>query len=1085
MSEEIRVSVIVPCYNHGQYVEEAVASVGISHHPQCEIIIINDGSDDGTTESVVSGLEGERTHVIHQKNMGLSAARNVGIAAAKGEYVLLLDADNTIDPDYFLKASEILDREPDVSVVYSDHLRFGDGLDEDRVNVPEFDATRLLAGNYIDACAVVRKSVFKQIGGFDTEGLTGYEDWEYWIRCWANGLKFHHIQDTLFKYRVVKGSMLHGVNKPEIRRKNVKYILQKHREVYASNFEHVIGYYLEFLMHNEQMVESAKAHFREISGPISSETFSGLLGNAKASVQKLTNRVAILEEDLGRTKAESKLHEQALKDKEAHISNQNKELDRLTSALSDKDTHITNIEEQTTALRDVLSEKQDEVNRALLVAKELEKTIQSQVEQAEKRESEITHLKAKLASVESDLTESQNQLELVIEQASQLQSQNEKALRSIFQLQSRINRIEQSKRYKFYKHLRHFKNLFRSNYSSNEERNVFMKFAFMLGRKGRSVAKRFLAKVFKHLYLWTEERQVYIVEANQLGQQITGDAYNQWLHRHLPTESDLIAHKKVIDAMAKRPLFSIVMPVYNPKPEHFKAAIESVQAQIYQDWELCLADDNSTNSDVRKIIKEYQKRDARIKAVYRKENGHIAAASNSALELATGDYIVLMDQDDLLTTDALFHNAQVINANNSVDLIYSDEDKVDENGVHSYPHFKPDWSPDNLLSRNYLGHLTVFSAEIFKNIGGWRLGYDGSQDHDLVLRFVEQTDAVYHIPRVLYHWRVHEASAAAGEEAKPYAYIAAKKALTEALHRRNEPGTVDFLDGFRGYSIRYDLKDDSEKVSIVIPTKDKADYLEKCISSVFEKSSYKNIEVIVVDNNSTSTEFFELMENYKVEYPGQFQCIRAEIPFNFSSLVNLGAQQASGKYLVLLNNDTEVIAEDWLEGMMEQAQRPSIGVVGAKLLYENETIQHAGVVMGLGGAAGHVLVGEDRYGPGYFNYVNLTNNYSAVTAACIMIRREIYEQLNGFDEEFSVEYNDVDFCLRVREAGFHNIYVPHVELFHYESISRGHPHATKESYERHVREIGKLKDRWMNYIDNDPCYNPNLTLGAHDFSLRF
>ena len=443
-----------------------------------------------------------------------------------------------------------------------------------------------------------------------------------------------------------------------------------------------------------------------------------------------------------------------------------------------------------------------------------------------------------------------------------------------------------------------------------------------------------------------------------------------------------------------------------------------------------------------------------------------------------------MDQDDLITVDALYFNAKVINENDQVDLIYSDEDKVDDNGVHSYPHFKPDWSPDNLLSRNYLGHLTVFKASIMNDIGGWRLGFEGSQDYDLVLRFTEKTDAIYHIPKVLYHWRIHEASAAAGEDAKPYAYIAAKKALQEALTRRNEPGLVEFLDGFRGYSIRYDLKNTTDKVSIVIPTKDKTDILLKCIESIFKKSSYRNFEVIVVDNNSSEKEFFNYMEQCKELYGKQFKYLRAEIPFNFSALVNLGVQASDGEYVLLLNNDTEVITEDWIEGMIEQAQRPTTGVVGVKLLYPNNTIQHAGVVMGLGGAAGHVLVGEDRDGPGYFNYVNMQNNYSAVTAACIMIRRSVWDEVNGFDENFTVEYNDVDFCLKVRELGLNNIYLPHVELYHYESISRGHPHMTKESYERHVREINLLKNKWMDYIDNDPCYNPNLTLGAHDFSLR-
>ena len=1047
MSEEIRVSVVIPCYNHGAYVEEAVGSVQLNNHAFCEIIIVNDGSDDGTTEKVVSGLKAERITVKHQENKGLSAARNVGIEMAKGEYILLLDADNMIYPQYFIQAVKILDSDPEVAIVYSDHYRFGEGLDESVYNVPEFSSDRLLAGNFIDACAIFRKSIMDAVGGFDESGMVGYEDWEFWIRCWSNGLKFNHIKEPLFKYRVVEGSMLSQVNQIEKRRKTTSYIIEKHRDVFERNASGTILFYLDFLMHNEQLVREGKAKIHELESDL--DRISGHAEGLQVALDSKTEEVAFEQAEVAK-----------------------------------KESHIQNLEVQIKHLREVLEEKQTELN-LLAVASDKQKV---QIKELDtiliERNRTVGERDRQILSLEGKAEKLSSEIELKDEQLKQLNSQNEKALSSIFQLQSRINRIESSKPYKFYRQLRHFKNLFKSNYSGNKETNIIKKFVFMVGKKGRSIFKRFLAKIFKHLYLWTEERQVYIVEADQIGHHVGRDAYNQWLSRHLPTESTLIKLKKEMDGFAKRPVFSIVMPVYNPSPEHFRAALDSIQAQIYPEWELCLADDNSSDKEVKKIIKEYQKRDSRIKAVYRKENGHIAAASNSGLELATGDYIVLMDQDDLITTDALYQNALVINSNSKVDLIYSDEDKLDEHGVHSYPHFKPDWSPDNLLSRNYLGHLTIFSASIFKKIGGWRLGFDGSQDHDLVLRFVEKTDAVFHIPRVLYHWRMHAASAASGEEAKPYAYIAAKKALTEALNRRDEPGTVDFLDGFRGYSIRYDLKSDTDKVSIVIPTKDKADYLERCIDSVFEKSTYQNLEVIVVDNNSSEKSFFKLMDVYAEKYKERFQCVRAEIPFNFSSLVNLGAEQATGEFLVLLNNDTEVVSEDWLEGMMEQAQRPSIGVVGVKLMYENETIQHAGVVMGLGGAAGHVLVGEHRYGPGYFNYVNLTNNYSAVTAACIMIRKPLYDKLNGFDEEFSVEYNDVDFCLRVREAGFNNIYVPHVELFHYESISRGHPHATSESYERHIREIGKLKDRWTNYIDHDPCYNPNLTLGAHDFSLR-
>lgn len=941
MTIPIDLSIIIPCYNHGDFLEAAITSTNYEQFPFVEIIIVNDGSTDENTIAVLSSINDERIRIIHQKNSGVGAARNAGIKVANGEFILVLDADNEIKPDYYIQAITCFSNYPKVAVFYSNFIQFGDVVENKKVELPPFSIDRLFTSNFIDACAVFRKSLWEEIGGYDEEmPVMGYEDWDFWLRTAALEKEFFHSEDALYHYRVAETSMLTNANSAENRKKLVAYILQKYAAIYNQRYPAVILQFIDFLANADQ----------------------------QAHVLQLTQQ------------------------------------------------HVKNIEANT---------------------KELE-------------------------------------------------NQNSKALTSILNLQQRINRIEASKPYKLYKFINHFRNRFKSNSFDKSSNSFFKKLLFTFGKRGRALIRKILSKIFKHLYLWTEEKKVYIIESGSEGidQGLFADPYQRWLQLNLPTEKKIIAYKKEIWEFKKQPLFSIVMPVYNPEPAHLKAAINSILNQVYENWELCLADDCSTNPEIKVLIDEYCEKHARIKAVFRTENGHISAASNSGLAIASGDYIVLMDQDDLITLDALYQNAKIINEHEIVDLIYSDEDKIDENGVHSYPHFKPDWSPDSLLSRNYLGHLTVFKTEIMKKIGGWREGFEGSQDYDLVLRFTEQTEAIFHIPLVLYHWRIHAASAAGGEEAKPYAYIAAKKALIEALNRRNEPGNVDFLDGFRGYSIRYDLKKASDLVSIIIPTKDQTSILKKCIESIFERSTYPNFEVILIDNNSEEQAFFDYVKSCESKYGNQFKYVQASIPFNFSTLMNLGAEQAKGNYLVLLNNDTEVISHDWIEGMLEQAQRPSIGVVGVKLLYPNNTIQHAGVVMGLGGAAGHVLVGEDRYGPGYFNYVNMQNNYSAVTAACIMIRTSVYNEVGGFDELFTVEYNDVDFCLKIREAGYNNIYIPHVELYHYESISRGHPHMTKESYERHINEVNLLKNKWMGYIDHDPCYNQNLTLGAHDFSIR-
>jgi GT2 family glycosyltransferase len=371
---------------------------------------------------------------------------------------------------------------------------------------------------------------------------------------------------------------------------------------------------------------------------------------------------------------------------------------------------------------------------------------------------------------------------------------------------------------------------------------------------------------------------------------------------------------------------------------------------------------------------------------------------------------------------------------------------------------------------------------LVREVGGFREGFEGSQDYDIILRATEKAKRIEHIPRVLYHWRIHAASAAQSEEVKPYAYQAARMALTEALDRRKEPAEVSFLHGYRGYGIRF-TSPLRGKVSVIIPTKDKTEVLATCVHSLFNLTDHPDFEVIVVSNNSKEPAFFAFMKEMERLQPERFRWYEHNIPFNFSALMNFGIAKSTGDQILFLNNDTEVIHGDWMHIMHSWSQRPSIGAVGVKLLYHNDTIQHAGVIIGLGGVAGHTWVGYHKDGPGYFNYINTVNNNSAVTAACMMVARDKLERIGGWEEEFTVEYNDVDLCLRLREAGYNNVYVPDVSLYHYESLTRGHPHMTKESYERHLREVGLFKERWAGYVKDDPCYNPNLSRGVHDFQI--
>ncbi len=657
------------------------------------------------------------------------------------------------------------------------------------------------------------------------------------------------------------------------------------------------------------------------------------------------------------------------------------------------------------------------------------------------------------------------------------------------QLQQHIQLIESRWYFRLARKLGKLKKIFFKESASNKKGILkFLKFfLFTFTRPGFRIFRKVIKGGFKKLYLVIEDRPVQIVYLDNKSGGSNADpaiqTYHDWVTRKLNPDTLALEHQAITARLKAQPKISIVMPVYDPPVNFLKEAIESVINQSYKNWELCIADDCSPNPQIAKILNGYAIKDSRIKVVIREENGHISASSNSALALATGDYILFMDHDDLLTANCCIEVVNYIDQNpDNNDIIYSDEDKIDDTNTLSVPHFKPDWSPDNLLSRNYFGHVVVMRKELVDSVGGFRLGFEGSQDYDIILRTTELTSKIGHIPKVLYHWRIHDKSAAQGEDVKPYAYIAAKKALEEALERRNTPGEIQYLSGLRGYRVIYDVIKHG-KVSVIIPTKDQVKLLKNTIDSIIQKTSYTDYEIILLNNNSNTQEFFDFRDEYTKKYPTLFRCIEANFPFNFSKLMNIGVAESTGEYMLLLNNDVEVIAPDWMTTMVSFAQHKDIGIVGAKLLYPDDTIQHAGVLIGLGGVAGHAFTHAYKDDPGYFNYIQSVNNYAAVTAACMMCRKDVFLEVNGMEESFEVEYNDVDFCLKVLDKGYYNVYVPEVVLYHFESATRGHPHQNSASYARHVREIALFKEKWQKYIDHDPYYNPNLNRGVHDFSM--
>ncbi len=546
----------------------------------------------------------------------------------------------------------------------------------------------------------------------------------------------------------------------------------------------------------------------------------------------------------------------------------------------------------------------------------------------------------------------------------------------------------------------------------------FISFAFTT--PGRAILKKVAGRMLHKVGLFNEKQATY----------------QDWLDTYLAPANLAQKFRTVYPTLEQKPLFSIIISAMKEKDGNAEATFSSINAQSYPHWELLTVNPGD---------------------------------NTSPLSAAAGNYVLFVHQGTLLTPNCLFEFAVRLNSSPDATIIYSDHDTISSTGTYIDPYFKPSWSPDTFLSRNYIGDAFIIATHIARTI--YTPGYfNNSTLYDLLLRATEQTTTIYNIPTILFHFPEHNSTA-----------IAEEQAINAALQRRGTPATIAPA-GINAYAIDYLVRSVS-KVSIIIPTKDQASLLRTAIDSIFNKTTYPDYEIIVLNNNSNTTEFFALVEEYTAAYPDKFRCVDANFPFNYPRLMNMGVSESNGDYILLLNNDVEVIDPDWLTKMVGYAQHTHVGAVGAKLLYPDGTIQHAGIVMGINGDAGHIFANAPRSAPGYFGSLLSATNYAALTAACLMLRKELYLQVGGMNETLTIEYNDLDLCLRLFKRGHYNVCLP-VELYHHESATRGHPFRSKASWLQHEKDFATFKNEWGNIIDNDPFYNPNLTIKATDYRLK-
>lgn len=1082
-TEEIKplISVIIRTQNRPHLLFEALQSIAQQTYPFVEAIVVNDGGI--SVKDIVSSFENKITgglQLIEKiAQEGRSAAANTGIESAKGKWIAFLDDDDTFEPNGLEQLAQLIKWDKDIIYGQVNVWQMSVFNQENKLLtvMKDYEPDSLWLCNQIAICAYIcKKENALKVGAFDGE-FEYLEDWDFYFRL-SQHARVQYIPQVVANYRVWGGGFITGQNNQQETIYRQKFFEKHHALFSPKTLSKISVNNIHTLNEKSQELhvycrnELDKQHTvfeKEISRlqselnernhqlKLSQEMESKLLTQAMEPtllIQEMESALLSIENKLKIT--EQQLHN--FQNQANHLYGQN-EYDkrqwpiRFYQVLNRLMLHIA------------FNGREEIIN-----LNSLGLTIPTQI------------FAAKSSTVYSAIPIFQDvKFVCPITKGKILEWQlNWKepvaghAIALYLGTYCRINRC----------HLKltllpqSYEGEAIESYINGEyvENNEFMAFSLntplFTGRYLCQLSSPDTDNLEHLIAIWLTTNH------RQRGGLIVNNYYYKYPEKNL-LEEELLK-------LTYHPLISILIPTYNTNEKFLRECLDSVINQVYSNWELCIADDASKEPQVRKILEEYRERfPAQIKLVFCEENRHISATTNTALEMAEGEFIALLDHDDLLTEDALFEVVKLLNQQHQkqVDVIYSDEDKWDDiAGYFDEPFFKPDWSPENLKGQMYIGHLGIYRRNLVEEVGGFRLGLEGSQDWDLALRVTEKAQSICHIPKVLYHWRKHSNSTAQHANQKNYAVIAGLKAVNDALERENEGGIAHLNDKNNCVLVQYPIEN-KPLVSIIIPTKDKAELLKPCLVSLAKNTSYSNFEIIIMDNGSSEPETFQLFEEYQQLLKEKFKVIRDDDVFNFSRLVNNGVKASNGDMILMLNNDTEVISpNNWLEEMVGYAQHKEIACVGCKLLYDDQTIQHAGVICGLGGIASHSHLNLPINSPGYYARLTIVSNYSATTGACFMIKRSVWEEVNGFDETLAVAYNDVDFCLRLLSKNYRHVVLPHVLLYHHESKSRGLDD-TPEKQRRFAQETNLMKQRWQHIIDHDPYYNPNLTLYAADFSI--